>query len=77
MEVPPKNLGQHVLGFKDIQLSKDGKFVRIVFLGLDRKTEIPLQIAADLLFKMMPRLLDVHGEAERNSKVKTSDKSFR
>jgi hypothetical protein len=70
MAVPPESFGKHVAGFKDIQLSQDGRFVRIVFVGLDRKTEIPLQIGSDLLFKMMPLLLQAHGDAERRFKGK-------
>jgi hypothetical protein len=52
-------------GFKDIGASPDGKFARIVFVAKDETTEIPIQLAADLLDKMMPTLLGVAAECER------------
>ncbi|MFD1983527.1 hypothetical protein ACFSOZ_12690 [Mesorhizobium newzealandense] len=52
-------------GFKDIGSSEDGRLARIVFLERDLKTEIPVQLAADLLDKMLPVLMKVAGECER------------
>ncbi|WP_342727335.1 hypothetical protein AAFG07_11315 [Bradyrhizobium sp. B097] len=52
-------------GFKDIGASNDGNFARIVFVGKDLTTELPIQLAADVLDKMMPTLMNIAGECER------------
>lgn len=52
-------------GFKDIGASDDGKWARIVFVGRDLETETPIQLAADLLDKMLPSLMAVAAECER------------
>jgi hypothetical protein len=52
-------------GFKDIGASANGRWARIVFMGRDLKTEIPIQLAADLLDKMLPSLMKVAAECER------------
>ena len=53
------------VAFKDIGVSDNGLWARIVFLGRDLKTEIPIQLAADLLDKMLPTLLGAAAECER------------
>jgi len=64
------------LAFKDIGASHDGKWARIVFLAQDRKTEIPIQLAADLLAKMLPSLLNVDAECERRRTGKNVRKVY-
>jgi hypothetical protein len=51
--------------FGAIAASDDGRWARIVFLERDLKTEIPIQLAADLLEKMLPTLRSVAAECER------------
>lgn len=52
-------------GFKDIGTSDDGKWARIVFLGRDLETEIPIHLAADLLHNMLRSLMAVADACER------------
>jgi hypothetical protein len=69
MALDPKHIDTRgeprAFGFKNIGASDNGKWARIVFLGRDLKTEIPTQLAADLLDKMLPSLMNVAGECER------------
>jgi hypothetical protein len=51
--------------YKGIAPSDNGNFARIVYLARDHKTELPVQLAADLLDKMMPALLGVAAECTR------------
>jgi len=55
----------HAVAFKNVGTRDDGKWIRIVFLGPDQKTEIPLRLAADLVDKLLPHLISVAAEAER------------
>jgi hypothetical protein len=69
MPTDDKNLGPIVAGFQhNYGISADGRMTRIVFLAPDKKTEIPIQFAADILSKLMPFLLQIHGECERRYK---------
>jgi hypothetical protein len=52
--------------FKDIGVSDNGRLIRIILLrGKNLEIEQPIQIAADLIDKMMPALLNVAGESDR------------
>jgi len=73
-----ENLGPVVAAFRnDFGVSPDGRMVRIVFLGTDKKTEIPIQFGADLLDKLMPLLLNAYAECERRYKGKNEQKVYR
>jgi hypothetical protein len=53
-------------GFKDdLGVSRDGKLARIVFVEKDMKTELPLNLGADLLGKILPSLVLIDAECER------------
>ena len=71
MDVDPKTIDTpgepRAFGFKDIGVSDNGKWARIVFVRCDLKTEIPIQLAADLLDKMLPTLMGVAAECERRA----------
>ena len=72
----PGGKSPRAFGFKGIGATQDGKWVRIIFVGRDLQTEIPIQLGADLLSKMMPSLLNVDAECERRRSGKNVRKVY-
>src|SRR5205823_6644081 len=72
-------------GFKDIGVSDNGKWARIVLVGRDLKivlvgrdlkTEMPIHLGADLVDKMLPSLTNLAAEAARRSTGKNIRDAF-
>ncbi|MGY3130880.1 hypothetical protein ACVWZM_001562 [Bradyrhizobium sp. USDA 4501] len=52
-------------GFKDIGVTGDGNYAKVVLLAKDLKTEMPIHMAADLVDKLLPHLMNLAAESER------------
>lgn len=59
-------------GFKDVGITADGQYAKIVLVAKDLKTEMPLHMGADLVDKMLPHLMNVAAEGERRRNAGTN-----